>query len=208
MFDKFHCLIIYIKFAEIYFLIYRGLVLTKQPLRNSKYISSERDEAKRFAIQFILILERQMYPRPRQYWTWTTRYATEFGSFLIEYFIFIQSTKQTLSIDIYTNSSLLFAHLVCTCLPGYTGNPLTHCSRGECQSDVECSDSRACINYSCVDPCIGQCGSNAICEAKRHLAVCKCPQGFSGDALVSCRQSRSYPVARYYKRSLNDTEHP
>ncbi|XP_055307559.1 protein jagged-1-like isoform X2 [Sitodiplosis mosellana] len=92
---------------------------------------------------------------------------------------------------------------VCTCLPGYTGNPLTHCARGECQSDVECSDSRACINYSCVDPCIGQCGSNAICEAKRHLAVCKCPQGTSGDALVSCRQSRSYPVARYYKREVN-----
>ncbi|XP_031625930.1 neurogenic locus notch homolog protein 1 isoform X2 [Contarinia nasturtii] len=89
---------------------------------------------------------------------------------------------------------------VCTCLPGYTGNPLTHCVRGECQSDVECSDSRACINYSCVDPCLGQCGSNAICEAKRHLAVCKCPQGFTGDALVSCRQSRSYPVARYYKK--------
>lgn len=89
---------------------------------------------------------------------------------------------------------------VCTCLPGYTGNPLSHCVRGECQSDGECSDNRACINYSCVDPCIGQCGSNAICEARRHLAVCKCPQGFAGDALVSCRQSRSYPVARYYKK--------
>lgn len=93
-----------------------------------------------------------------------------------------------------------FFLIVCTCLPGYTGNPLSHCVRGECQSDGECSDNRACINYACVDPCIGQCGSNAICEARRHLAVCRCPQGFSGDALVSCRQSRSYPVARYYKK--------
>lgn len=115
---------------------------------------------------------------------------------------------------------------VCTCLPGYTGNALSHCNRGECQSDGECSESRACINYSCVDPCIGQvsiwsksshkfnllqkllnwfllcfqCGSNAICEARRHLAVCRCPQGYSGDALVSCRQSRSYPVAKYNKK--------
>jgi hypothetical protein len=31
------------------------------------------------------------------------------------------------------------------------------------------------------------------------LAVCKCPQGTDGDALVSCRQSRTYPVARYHR---------
>ncbi|XP_063698652.1 neurogenic locus notch homolog protein 3 isoform X1 [Culicoides brevitarsis] len=90
---------------------------------------------------------------------------------------------------------------VCTCLPGYTGNALSNCVRGECQSDSECSDHRACVAYQCVDPCIGQCGIGAECHAKRHLAVCTCPTGTSGDALVQCRQSRSFPVARYnYKR--------
>lgn len=89
---------------------------------------------------------------------------------------------------------------VCTCFAGYTGNPLTYCSRGECQSDSECPDHRACLNYSCVDPCVGQCGTNAVCEPKRHVAVCRCSQGFVGDALVSCRQSRSYPVIRYNKK--------
>lgn len=89
---------------------------------------------------------------------------------------------------------------VCTCIPGYTGNPLSHCVRGECQSDNECGDNKSCINYSCVDPCVGQCGAGAICEAKRHLAVCKCPQNTNGDALVYCRQSRTYPVARYYRK--------
>lgn len=89
---------------------------------------------------------------------------------------------------------------VCTCLPGYTGNPLSYCARGECQSDGECSDNRACINYSCVDPCVGQCGSGAVCEARRHLAICRCPNEHVGDALVSCRQSRSHPVARYNKK--------
>lgn len=89
---------------------------------------------------------------------------------------------------------------VCTCYAGYTGNPLTHCSRGECQSDSECADHRTCINYSCVDPCIGQCGTNAICEPRRHVAVCRCREGFTGDATVSCRQSRSFPVIRYNKK--------
>lgn len=91
---------------------------------------------------------------------------------------------------------------VCTCPAGYTGNALTSCVRGECQSDSECGDHRACINYSCVDPCRGQCGSNAVCQAKSHLAVCTCPTGTTGDALISCSQTKSYPVARYY-RSLD-----
>jgi EGF-like domain len=88
---------------------------------------------------------------------------------------------------------------VCTCPPGYTGNALTSCVRGECQSDGECQDHRACINYQCTDPCLGKCGTNAICQPKRHLAVCTCPAGTSGDALIQCRQSKSYPVARYYR---------
>ncbi|GBP10655.1 hypothetical protein EVAR_101375_1, partial [Eumeta japonica] len=68
---------------------------------------------------------------------------------------------------------------VCNCLPGHTGNPLTHCSRGECLSNSECPDNKACINYQCVNPCIGKCGSGAECEPKAHLSVCKCPRGTS-----------------------------
>ncbi|XP_037052037.1 neurogenic locus notch homolog protein 1-like isoform X1 [Bradysia coprophila] len=89
---------------------------------------------------------------------------------------------------------------VCTCFAGYTGNPLSYCARGECQTDSECSDNRSCLNYQCVNPCVGQCGAGATCEARRHLAVCKCPHGTDGDALVSCRQSRKYPVARYHRK--------
>lgn len=87
---------------------------------------------------------------------------------------------------------------VCTCPPGYTGNALSSCVRGECQSDSECADHKACINYQCVDPCSGQCGTGAQCQAKRHLAVCTCPAGTQGDALVSCRATQSFPVARYH----------
>ncbi|XP_038121204.1 neurogenic locus notch homolog protein 3 isoform X1 [Culex quinquefasciatus] len=87
---------------------------------------------------------------------------------------------------------------VCTCPAGYTGNALSNCVRGECQSDNECADHKACINYQCVDPCSGQCGTGAQCQAKRHLAVCTCPAGTQGDALVSCRATQTYPVARYH----------
>lgn len=70
--------------------------------------------------------------------------------------------------------------------------------KGECLSNNECPDNKACINYQCVNPCIGKCGSGAECEPKSHLAVCKCPHGYTGDALVSCRQTRTHPVAKYY----------
>lgn len=36
---------------------------------------------------------------------------------------------------------------VCTCLPGYTGDPLRGCVRGECTDDSGCADSQACIDY-------------------------------------------------------------
>lgn len=75
---------------------------------------------------------------------------------------------------------------------------ITGIFQGECQSNQECPDNKACINYQCVNPCIGKCASNAICEPKAHLAVCKCPEGTTGDALVSCRQTRTFPVARYH----------
>lgn len=127
-----------------------------------------------------------MQTGPWQYRSWTSRYG--------------HYKPQSRSKPFYQKS--IFCISVCTCLPGYTGNPLSHCVRGECQSDSECSDSRACINYSCVDPCLGQCGANAICEAQRHIAVCKCPRGYDGNAASSCvRQSRAYyPYSRYYKK--------
>ncbi|CAH0548908.1 unnamed protein product [Brassicogethes aeneus] len=85
---------------------------------------------------------------------------------------------------------------VCTCLTGYTGDPLRGCVRGECTDDSHCPDSQACIDYKCQNPCIGQCGVNANCNPRRHLAVCTCPPGFNGDALIQCYQNRG---TAYYK---------
>ncbi|KAJ8668118.1 hypothetical protein QAD02_009781 [Eretmocerus hayati] len=76
---------------------------------------------------------------------------------------------------------------VCTCPHGYIGNALVSCNRGECLSDSECPDSRACINFSCQNPCTGrECGLNASCTPRHHIAVCTCNDGYRGDAIYAC----------------------
>uniref|UniRef100_A0A8D8WK56 EGF-like domain-containing protein n=1 Tax=Cacopsylla melanoneura TaxID=428564 RepID=A0A8D8WK56_9HEMI len=95
---------------------------------------------------------------------------------------------------------------VCTCLSGYVGDALTYCRRGECQSDNECSYDQVCENYSCVKACTSQCGINAQCNARNHVATCSCPPGYQGDALSRCYPSdnTSYGSSRrgrvYYNK--------
>ncbi|KAI5642548.1 Bm8 interacting protein 2d-4 precursor [Phthorimaea operculella] len=95
---------------------------------------------------------------------------------------------------------------VCTCPSGYIGNALVACERGECELDSQCPDHLACVGYQCVDPCLGntQCGSGAVCMGRRHIAVCTCPSGRNGDALVNCYESRSVAAStRYYRYKRN-----
>ncbi|VEN46221.1 unnamed protein product [Callosobruchus maculatus] len=74
----------------------------------------------------------------------------------------------------------------CRCLPGHQGNPFVEClSVQGCRSDAECASNEACLNGECASPC--RCGTNAICEVNRHVATCKCPPGYQGDAHVSCQ---------------------
>ena len=92
---------------------------------------------------------------------------------------------------------------VCTCPTGYIGNALVSCQRGECFTDSECPDNKACIDYSCQNPCTGkECGPSAICAARRHIAVCTCPDGTRGDALYNCNPIESrvaYNRSRAYR---------
>lgn len=61
---------------------------------------------------------------------------------------------------------------------------------------------------SCQNPCSGQCGAGATCEARRHVAVCVCTPGYAGDALSNCYDTKVDDApsarARYYrfKRAL------
>ncbi|CAG2101907.1 unnamed protein product, partial [Medioppia subpectinata] len=80
---------------------------------------------------------------------------------------------------------------VCECLPGFAGNPTDDkygCKPIECIDNQDCKDSQVCQKYKCIDPCRQQrlCGDNAICSAEQHAAVCRCLEGFEGDALAAC----------------------
>jgi len=74
----------------------------------------------------------------------------------------------------------------CQCPVGFVGNAYVECSKLKgCRSDSECISSQACINKQCASPC--QCGSFAECKVTNHKASCKCPPGYSGNALESCQ---------------------
>ncbi|GLV36703.1 asperous [Carabus blaptoides fortunei] len=90
---------------------------------------------------------------------------------------------------------------VCTCPEGYTGDPLRGCTPAECTMDGHCPDDKHCFNYNCVNPCHGQCGAGGICNARRHVAVCTCQEGYAGDALNNCYDTKVDPPrsGRYFR---------
>lgn len=83
-------------------------------------------------------------------------------------------------------ANALCDNAVCSCINEYSGDPHIGC-RPECTLNTECPSKRACINNKCVDPCIGTCGVNAICDVSNHIPSCSCPQGQEGDPFVVCR---------------------
>uniref|UniRef100_A0A0K8SUK5 Protein lin-12 n=1 Tax=Lygus hesperus TaxID=30085 RepID=A0A0K8SUK5_LYGHE len=90
---------------------------------------------------------------------------------------------------------------VCTCLPGYVGDALVSCRRGECQSNQECGYDKSCQAYSCSPVCTsGVCGSGADCKARDHTAVCSCPPGHTGNPFSNCYRIPS-PVAAVRDRN-------
>lgn len=74
---------------------------------------------------------------------------------------------------------------ICTCLPEYQGDPYYAC-KPECVLNNDCPRDRACINNKCGDPCIGTCGSDAICETINHIPMCSCPSGYNGSPFHYC----------------------
>lgn len=78
---------------------------------------------------------------------------------------------------------------VCQCLPGHSGNPKIACfpqsdTTSSCTSNSECTQSEACINAICANPC--NCGPNAECRVQNHYPVCICKPGYSGNAQLGC----------------------
>lgn len=77
---------------------------------------------------------------------------------------------------------------VCSCVPDFHGNPQDGC-KPECTINSDCPTTKACVNQKCVEPCqAGVCGINAKCQVHGHVAVCKCPAGYVGDAFYQCEK--------------------
>lgn len=81
----------------------------------------------------------------------------------------------------------------CVCPSGSIGN--AHgpegCHSRECEVDDECKLSKACIGYTCRDPCPGACGLNALCRVESHRPVCICKDNFIGNPLIHCLPSEN-----------------
>ena len=82
------------------------------------------------------------------------------------------------------------AQAVCTCFPGYLGNPPT--CRPECTTSTDCLLNEACVNMKCINPCLGTCGLLAHCQVINHNPVCSCPSHLTGDPFLQCRERRAY----------------
>jgi hypothetical protein len=86
----------------------------------------------------------------------------------------------------------------CYCFDGYFGNPFDQergCRR-ECEVNDDCSSKLACVQFKCIDPCIGTCGSYAQCDVINHRPSCTCPPGYTGDPFFECRDIPVTPRPR------------
>ncbi|XP_022241756.1 fibrillin-1-like [Limulus polyphemus] len=113
-----------------------------------------------------------------------------------------------------TNCRPVVHRPLCTCKPGFTGQPYVSCqqvpvSRVQCDIDKDCDSgkicedhqcivgcrkdsncptNKACINTKCENPCDfpDACGLHATCVPSSHKPVCTCQVGYTGDANVIC----------------------
>lgn len=77
----------------------------------------------------------------------------------------------------------------CQCLPEYHGDPYFNC-RPECVFSTDCDPQKACVQRKCVDPCVGACGQNAICQVVNHIPMCSCNNGYTGNSFIICNPIR------------------
>ncbi|XP_050739992.1 sushi, nidogen and EGF-like domain-containing protein 1 isoform X2 [Eriocheir sinensis] len=92
---------------------------------------------------------------------------------------------------------------LCRCIEGYVpdGHTINGC-KPQCTVNDDCPDDYRCRANQCVRVCVtGACGLNADCTARNHVAQCRCPPRYRGDAHISCSleepESKAAPPAPY-----------
>ncbi|RWS29323.1 hypothetical protein B4U80_00125, partial [Leptotrombidium deliense] len=76
----------------------------------------------------------------------------------------------------------------CTCIPGYTGDPLRQCTKVyvECEADTDCGKGYVCAHQQCKDinECLQEvipCGPGASCQNLPGWYKCSCPPPTTGN---------------------------
>ena len=90
---------------------------------------------------------------------------------------------------------------ICECIPDYFGNPYNEC-RPECVDNSDCLSDQACIRNKCQNPCIELCGFNAECTVIKHITMCICPAGMTGNPFSSCYELKSKLLKIAYKNYI------
>ena len=104
----------------------------------------------------------------------------------------------------YGECRVVNSQAVCSCLPGYFGNPC----RPECSVSSDCPPSLHCVNQKCRDPCPGVCGVGAVCVVRDHNPICSCPNGLTGDPFIRCLQPVAVQQEPSTARPLNPCNPP
>lgn len=87
----------------------------------------------------------------------------------------------------------MYDQAICSCQVGYQGLPPS--CRPECLIDSDCSTLMSCSNQKCIDPCPGSCGVNSECRVHKHIPICYCRNGYTGDPFVQC--TRQAQISMY-----------
>ena len=84
-----------------------------------------------------------------------------------------------LAISLLTSSTMnaLFALRIIS-LPALLGS--------KCLTDTDCNTEMTCADNSCVPTCSKPCGKNAWCQAKDHIGICRCLEGYIGNPYSGC----------------------
>lgn len=93
----------------------------------------------------------------------------------------------------------------CYCYESFEGNAYDKergCRR-ECEVSDECNDRLACVRHKCADPCVGICGTLAMCHVSNHVPTCTCPPGLTGDPFFQCREMPTTPPSRHNEYPCN-----
>lgn len=90
---------------------------------------------------------------------------------------------------------------VCSCQSNYFGSP-PNC-RPECVVNSDCPRDKACKQSRCFDPCVGNCGQNALCRVVNHSPICTCLSGYIGDPFERCKLERKIYSEMLTRRRLS-----